>query len=146
VSAATALHTVLAVALGWLALGLAAVTLPRAGQVARVLFPLSAIASIVLVAAGGVALGTGPAAMILPLGLPDLPFHLRVDPLSGFFVVILGLGSGAVSLYSAGYFRHGVSLAATHAALLPGKAAAGEDAARRAAGAPGAPPPHQCLQ
>ena len=43
--------------------------------------------------------------MILPLGLPDLPFHLRLDALSAFFLVLLGGASAAISLFSAGYFR-----------------------------------------
>jgi formate hydrogenlyase subunit 3/multisubunit Na+/H+ antiporter MnhD subunit len=43
--------------------------------------------------------------MVLPLGLPDLPFHLRLDALSAFFLVVLGVGRAAVSLFSAGYFR-----------------------------------------
>jgi len=28
---------------------------------------------------------------ILSIGLPDLPFHLRLDPLSGFFLTVIGL-------------------------------------------------------
>jgi hypothetical protein len=27
---------------------------------------------------------------VLPLGLPDLPFHLRLDSLSAFFLLLLG--------------------------------------------------------
>ena len=42
---------------------------------------------------------------MLPLGLPDLPFHLRLDALSAFFLLLLGAVAAAVSLYSAGYFR-----------------------------------------
>ncbi len=42
---------------------------------------------------------------MLPFGLPDLPFHLRIDALSAFFLVLLGAVSAAISLFSAGYFR-----------------------------------------
>ena len=42
---------------------------------------------------------------MLPLGLPDLPFHLRLDALSASFLVLLGSASAAISLYSSGYFR-----------------------------------------
>ena len=42
---------------------------------------------------------------ILPAGLPDLPFHVRVDALSGFFLLLLGGVSFGISLFSAGYFR-----------------------------------------
>jgi formate hydrogenlyase subunit 3/multisubunit Na+/H+ antiporter MnhD subunit len=44
-------------------------------------------------------------AAILPAGLPDLPFHVRVDPLSGFFLLLLGGVSAGISIFSSGYFR-----------------------------------------
>ena len=47
--------------------------------------------------------------MTLPLGLPDLPFHLRIDPLAGFFLVLLGSVSAGISVYAAGYFREEAS-------------------------------------
>ena len=43
--------------------------------------------------------------VVLPLGLPDLPFHIRLDQLSGFFLVVIGLLSSFVSLYSLGYLK-----------------------------------------
>ncbi len=42
---------------------------------------------------------------ILPIGLPDLPFHLRLDALSGFFLTVVGLLSLFVSIYSIGYVK-----------------------------------------
>jgi formate hydrogenlyase subunit 3/multisubunit Na+/H+ antiporter MnhD subunit len=45
--------------------------------------------------------------MVLPLGLPDLPFHLRLDSLSAFFLLLLGAAATAITLFSAGYFRSG---------------------------------------
>jgi formate hydrogenlyase subunit 3/multisubunit Na+/H+ antiporter MnhD subunit len=51
------------------------------------------------------AIGSPPQTMVLPLGLPDLPFHLRLDALSAFFLLLLGAVAVAVSIYSAGYFR-----------------------------------------
>ncbi len=42
---------------------------------------------------------------ILPLGLPWLNWHIRIDPLSGFFLCVLGLPLMAVSLYGSGYVR-----------------------------------------
>ena len=38
----------------------------------------------------GCAIGAPPSTTVLPLGLPDLPFHLRVDALSAFFLLLLG--------------------------------------------------------
>ncbi|MGQ9862592.1 MAG: proton-conducting transporter transmembrane domain-containing protein, partial [Thiobacillaceae bacterium] len=39
------------------------------------------------------------------IGLPDLPFHLRLDALSGFFLVLLGAAAFGVTVYAMGYFR-----------------------------------------
>ncbi len=41
----------------------------------------------------------------LALGLPWLGWQLAFDPLSGFFLIIVGLLVGAVSLYGPGYMR-----------------------------------------
>ncbi|MGH8547292.1 MAG: hydrogenase 4 subunit B [Methylococcales bacterium] len=40
-----------------------------------------------------------------PLGLPWLPWHLRLDALSGFFLTVIGLSLIAVSLFAPGYVR-----------------------------------------
>jgi len=42
----------------------------------------------------------------LPLGLPWLGAHFRVDPLSAFFLVVVNLGGAAASLFALGYGRH----------------------------------------
>jgi formate hydrogenlyase subunit 3/multisubunit Na+/H+ antiporter MnhD subunit len=42
---------------------------------------------------------------LLRLGLPWLSWHLRLDPLSGFFLILLGLLVLAVSLYAPSYVR-----------------------------------------
>ena len=51
--------------------------------------------------------GHGQQTVILPLGLPDLPFHIRLDVLSGFFLVLLGVAGAGISIFAAGYFRSG---------------------------------------
>src|SRR5690242_761038 len=43
---------------------------------------------------------------ILPLGLPWLGAHFRVDALSAFFLVVINLGGAAASLFALGYGRH----------------------------------------
>jgi hydrogenase-4 component B len=42
---------------------------------------------------------------VLPLGLPWLRWHTQLDPLSGFFMVVVGIVTVAVSLYGPGYVR-----------------------------------------
>jgi formate hydrogenlyase subunit 3/multisubunit Na+/H+ antiporter MnhD subunit len=44
---------------------------------------------------------------VLPIGLPDLPVHLRRDALSSVFLFLLGAASAGISLFAAGYFRRG---------------------------------------
>ena len=69
-------------------------------------FMLSSLASLLGIAGGVWAVGAGVTnKMVLPIGLPDLPFHLRVDPLAGFFITVICLLSFFVSLYSIGYIK-----------------------------------------
>ncbi len=100
------LSFVIAATAAWLAIGLAGLVRPRhLPFISRALFPIGAAIGIVLAIAGFMAIGAQPDRVILPLGLPDLPFHLRLDALSGFFLVLLGGTSAAISVFSAGYFR-----------------------------------------
>lgn len=50
--------------------------------------------------------GAAPVMQQLPLGLPWLGAHFRVDTLSAFFLVVVNLGGGAASVYALGYGRH----------------------------------------
>jgi hydrogenase-4 component B len=69
-------------------------------------FILASIASFMAVAAGYFTVENAVVnTMILPIGLPDLPFHFRLDPLAGFFLVVVGLLSFFVSIYSIGYVK-----------------------------------------
>jgi len=102
------LDLILGVVLFWLLIGMAGVARSRSLRfVSRVLFPMGAAGSLVLAAAALYAIGAPTAVRVLPLGLPDLPFHLRLDALSAFFIVLVGVVSLGVSLFSAGYFRRG---------------------------------------
>jgi hydrogenase-4 component B len=47
-----------------------------------------------------------PTDLVLPLGLPWIGAHFRVDALSAFFLVLLNFGGAAASLYGIGYGRH----------------------------------------
>ncbi len=90
----------------WLALGLLGLALQRRPHlITKVIFPLGAIVSLVLAATGLWAIGAHAGYAVLPLGLPDLPLHLGLDPLSAFFLILLGGASFGVSLFSAGYFK-----------------------------------------
>jgi formate hydrogenlyase subunit 3/multisubunit Na+/H+ antiporter MnhD subunit len=96
----------LAAALAWLALGLAGlIPAGNAALARRVLFPLGAVVGLALAALGAQAVWLPPESMTLPLGLPDLPFHLRLDPLAGFFLLLLGGVGAGISVYAGGYFQ-----------------------------------------
>jgi formate hydrogenlyase subunit 3/multisubunit Na+/H+ antiporter MnhD subunit len=72
----------------------------------RFMFSSCALASLAAVVAGVMTVARGSvASATLYLGLPGLPFHLRLDPLSGFFLVVIGLMGLCVSIYSVGYIK-----------------------------------------
>ena len=101
-------HYVLLVIAGWLAVGvLGLANLHRTRVVAHGLFPAGAVFGLLLSGLGLTGVFSGPQEIILPLGLPDLPFHLRLDGLSAYFLTVLGVVSTGVSAFSAGYFRKG---------------------------------------
>jgi formate hydrogenlyase subunit 3/multisubunit Na+/H+ antiporter MnhD subunit len=104
----SALQLILGVIVLWLALGLAGVFFPRNLRlVSRVLFPAGALGALALAAAALNALAGSTQSLVLPLGLPDLPFHLRLDALSAFFLLLLGTVTAGISVFAAGYFRRG---------------------------------------
>ena len=47
-----------------------------------------------------------PETLMLPIGLPWLGAHFRLDALSAFFLVVVNLGGAAASLYALGFGRH----------------------------------------
>ena len=103
-----ALIAALAVALGWLVVGLAGLVRPQSTfVVSRLMFPLGALGGVLLAIAGLASLAAPPVELVLPLGLPDLPMHLRLDSLSAFFLFLLGSAVAGISVFAAGYFRAG---------------------------------------
>ena len=103
---ATPLSLVIAAIVAWLAIGALGLVRPRNLRfISRVLFPAGAAVALALAVVAGFAIGAPPQSTVLPLGLPDLPFHLRLDALSAFFLLLLGAAGAAISLFSAGYFR-----------------------------------------
>lgn len=102
------IDTLLIAVCAWLAVGLAGLVAPRNTRfIAKTLFPIGALVGTMvgLVALGF--LGEPPETAVLAIGLPDLPFHLRLDSLTAVFAMLLGFASVGISIFSAGYFRHG---------------------------------------
>jgi len=93
----------------WLLIGMAGMfALRRFTLVARVLFPIGGMTGIILFGAALSSLFSDVASsIVLPVGLPQLPFHFRLDSLSSYFLMIIGAVSAGVSAFAAGYFRKG---------------------------------------
>ncbi|WP_428423497.1 hydrogenase 4 subunit B [Methylibium sp.] len=99
---------VLAVMAGWLLVGVAGVfALHRLKVVSHALFPVGGFLGLVLGGLGIAALMSTPEVAVLPIGLPSLPFHLRLDSLSAYFLMVIGAASAGISAFAAGYFRKG---------------------------------------
>ena len=97
-----------------LALGSAAVSLfaRRFPATLRwVATPLLGLAGLAALAAGLAALILGGStSAVLPLGLPWLPWHVRLDALAAFFLLPIGVVTSAIGLYGPAYvrgFEHG---------------------------------------
>ena len=92
-----------------LALAAMAIVLSRFKRASEVIYGLTMAVCIVAAAAALVWLVWGEAntsALILPIGLPWLGAHFRLDMLASFFLVVVNFGGAAASLYGLGYGRH----------------------------------------
>ena len=104
----TALGALLGIVGAFLALGPAALALGRSSKATPIVYGASLLIAISgLAVAGTFFLARAqPQTLELPIGLPWLGSHFRLDALSAFFVVLIDLGAAAASLYAIGYGRH----------------------------------------
>jgi hydrogenase-4 component B len=103
---ASTLDIIVTIVAGWVVLGATALVRPHNLRFAtRFVFPAGAAIALLLATVALLSIGAPPQARVMPLGLPELPFHVRLDALSAFFLVLIGAASFGVSLFSAGYFR-----------------------------------------
>lgn len=86
----------------------AAVAIGRSPAATSVVYGFCVAASLVTCAVGAAHLlgGSAPVSRTLPLGVPWLGAHFRVDTLSAYFLAVVGLGSFAASLFALGYGQH----------------------------------------
>jgi hydrogenase-4 component B len=76
------------------------------GPALAFVYPLSALAAVALgVVDLQVLLDGGEMAIRLPIGLPTIGFHLRLDTLSAFFGIVINGGVVAASIYGMGFDR-----------------------------------------
>ena len=91
-----------------LAIAVAAIGAARTSAGSILVYGGSLLASLVALAVGLAALAGGLPVepVVLPIGLPGMGAHFRVDALAAFFLVVANLGGAAASLYGVGYGRH----------------------------------------
>ncbi|MFL9825706.1 hydrogenase 4 subunit B [Rhodoplanes sp. SY1] len=93
---------------GFLGIGVLATILGRRAFATALVYGLTLVVALaaVLVALTAVLGGAGPTSVVLPIGLPGVGAHFRLDALSAFFMLVVNLGAAAASLYAIGYGRH----------------------------------------
>jgi len=92
-----------------LALAPAALAILRTPNANGLIYGASGVLSLALLVLSLFALLAGTSAddaVTLPLGLPWIGSHFRIDPLAAAFLVILNLGGATASLYAVGHGRH----------------------------------------
>jgi formate hydrogenlyase subunit 3/multisubunit Na+/H+ antiporter MnhD subunit len=94
-----------------LGIAITAVPIGRAKSGSTIVYAASLVASIAALANALALLMSGDAApsLVLPLGLPWVGAHFRVDVLAAFFLIVVNLGGAMASLYAIGYGRHEAS-------------------------------------
>src|SRR5882757_4651669 len=94
---------------GLLGIAILAIVLSRSKRATAVIYSATlAICAVALFGAmdwlcGGKANASG---VTLPIGLPWLGAHFRLDALASFFLVVVNLGGASASLYGLGYGHH----------------------------------------
>ena len=87
----------------WVIIGFLGLLRPASLKfVAHVLFPLGAAVGVAIAVTAAWSVASPTEQLILPIGLPDLPVHLRRDALSSVFLFLLGAASAGISLFAAG--------------------------------------------
>jgi hydrogenase-4 component B len=90
-----------------LALAPIAVGLAASLRASNVIYVASLIVTLALGAIGLICLFERTVSVAtLPLGLPWLGAHFRIDALAAFFVIVVNLGGASASLFALGYGRH----------------------------------------
>ncbi|MHA7685999.1 hypothetical protein [Cupriavidus sp. PET2-C1] len=92
----------------WLLVGAAGVAaVQRLTLVSRVLFPPGGLLGLALFGLALAAVLGTPEVAVLTIGLPALPFHIRLDSLSAYFLMVIGGAAVDISIFAAGVFRKG---------------------------------------
>src|ERR1700736_4065597 len=93
---------------GFLAVAVLAAALGRRRPANGVVYGATGLVALVALAAALARLlaNTGDGALVLPIGLPGLGAHLRMDALAAFFLLVVNLAGAVANLYALGYGTH----------------------------------------
>jgi hydrogenase-4 component B len=102
------LTVALACAAALIALGPLAAAIGRSAWATPVTYGASLIlsATVLIAALTHLLGGAAPENVTLPIGLPWLGAHFRIDALSAFFLIVVHLGALSASLFALGYGKH----------------------------------------
>ena len=102
------LALLLALPMVLLAAGVYAVIAARQSNSSRIVYSISlAVSTVALVAVLAYLMsGQQPETLQLPIGLPWLGAHFRLDALAAFFLIVINLGNAVASLFALGYGQH----------------------------------------
>jgi hydrogenase-4 component B len=100
------IQLVLFCVLGLLALAVLGCVTARSSAGRPIVYGGSLLLTLLILGSGLTAIGAGPERITLPLGLPWIGMHVRLDALSAAFLTLTGLGGAGASLYAIGYARH----------------------------------------
>ena len=101
------LKLLLGLTAGLFVTGLYAVAASRRPGCSRTVYGTAlAVCCLALLVALGHLAGATAATLTLPLGLPWLGAHFRLDALAAFFLVVVNLGGAVASLFALGYGQH----------------------------------------
>ena len=78
----------------------------RIGQTTTIVYGACAAVSLCLCGLALAAILAPPSAIMLPLGIPWIGAHFRIDALAAAFLTLINLGGAGASLYGIGYGRH----------------------------------------
>jgi hydrogenase-4 component B len=89
-----------------LGVGALGVALSRRASATRIVYGLCCGLCLLLFLAAAAPRGAAELTGVLPLGLPWIGAHFRLDALSAFFLAVVNLGGAAASFYAIGYGAH----------------------------------------
>ncbi len=104
----TRIEAVLSAVVLLFALAPLAIFMARKAAATAVIYAASAVFSGAIALIGLAALLSNDPAQVfsLPIGLPWVGAHMRMDALSDFFLLVVGFGGSVISFYAIGYGRH----------------------------------------